>query len=218
MKKVAVILSGCGYLDGAEIRESVLTLLALDHHPVEVICLAPNIDQYHVINHLNGESSTEKRNVLVESARIARGKVFDIEKVNPNDFDAVLIPGGFGVAKNLCDFAFKGSEASVLNPIKTFLKKIHEHKKPIGAICIAPAMIALLFGKEEVLVTIGNDKNTASEIEKLGAKHFNKNVSEYLVDEENKIVTTPAYMYDDAKISDIFIGINGCVEKIISLI
>lgn len=218
MKKVAVILSGCGHLDGAEIRESVLTLLALDSHALEVTCLAPKVDQFHVINHLSGEEVKEKRNVLIESARIARGKVLDIEKANPSDFDAVIIPGGFGVAKNLCDFAFKGKDAQVLSPIKNFLTRIHIEKKPIGAICIAPAMLALLFGNENVELTVGSDEATASELNKLGAKHFNKSPSEVHFDESAKIVTTPAYMYDDAKISDIYKGIKGCVDKTVSLI
>lgn len=218
MKKVAVILSGCGFLDGAEIRESVLTLLALDAHPVEVTCLAPNIEQFHVVNHLDGNESQEKRNVLVESARIARGKIQDINCVNPSDFDAVMIPGGFGVAKNLCNFAFKGSSGSVDESIKKFLIQMHKENKPIGAICIAPAMMALLFGNENVKLTIGNDEGTAGEIEKLGAKHTIKSADEFEYDENSKIVTTPAYMYDDAKLTDVFIGIKGCVDQTIALI
>jgi enhancing lycopene biosynthesis protein 2 len=218
MQKVAVILSGCGYLDGAEIREAVLSLLALDKHSVEVTCLAPDMDQHHVVNHLTGEEASEKRNTLVEAARIARGKVSDVAKADAADFDALIIPGGFGVAKNLCNFAFNGSGGEVIAPISKFVKDMHQDKKPIGAICIAPAMMGLLFGNEGVEVTIGNDEGTAAEIEKTGAKHITKAVNEIHVDSDRKIVTTPAYMFDDGKLTEIFQGIQACVDRTLEMI
>jgi len=218
-KNIAVILSGCGFLDGAEIRESVLTLLALDMEGVEYKIFAPNKDQHHVVNHLRGEESTgESRNTLVESARIARGKIQDINELNASDFDALVMPGGFGVAKNLCDFAFKGSAGQVDPKVLEIVKSFSENSKPIGAICIAPAMVALSLGEKNPKLTIGNDEATASEIEKLGAKHINCDANECIVDKERKIVTTPAYMYDDAKLNDILSGIHKTVKEVISLI
>lgn len=218
-KNIAVILSGCGFLDGAEIRESVMTLLALDMEGANYKIFAPNKDQHHVIDHLRGEEvSGETRNVLVESARIARGEIQDITLLDAKDFDALLMPGGFGVAKNLCDFAFKGSTGSVDPQVLEKVKSFSDSSKPIGAICIAPAMMALSVGSSNPTLTIGNDEGTAAEIEKLGAKHQNCDANDCVVDSERKIVTTPAYMYGDAKLSDIFTGIHKTVKEVISLI
>lgn len=217
MKKVAIILAGCGYLDGAEIRESVLTYLALSKHKdVEIDTYAPNENQHHTVNHLIGEETKVQRNILEESARIARGKVKDLKDLNESDYVALLLPGGFGVAKNLSKFAFKGSAGEINKLYAQNLRSFYNSKKPIGAICISPAVIALELGNENIEVTIGNDKETAQELEKTGAKHVDKNANEFHWDAKNKIASTPAYMYDDANLNDIFIGIQGLVDKVIT--
>ncbi len=211
--KIGVLLSGCGFLDGAEIREAVLTYLALSKHNVEIISIAPNIDQHHVVNHLTGDEVSESRNVLVEAARIARGDIKDLATINPDDLDALLIPGGFGVAKNLSSFAFKGPEANFNPLVENFIKQIHSAKKPIGTICIAPAVINLLIPAK---VTIGNDAATAAAIQKLGGEHIDCQADEIMLDEKNKIVSTPAYMLD-APLHLISRGIEKCVNKTIEL-
>lgn len=194
MKKVAVILSGCGVFDGAEIHESVLTLLSLAKNGAAYQCFAPDIEQMHVINHLNGEvMGNEKRNVLVESARIARGEIKALNELDPNDFDAIILPGGFGAAKNLCDFALKGAD-SKMNPL--VLEKCQAFanaSKPAGYACIAPAMMAAVYG-QGVHLTIGTDQDTAAAIRHMGGVHEDRQVNEVVVDKQNKVVSTPAYM------------------------
>jgi enhancing lycopene biosynthesis protein 2 len=165
-KRVAVILSGCGVYDGAEIHESVLTLLRLDQQGAQVQCFAPNVEQMHVINHLNGEEMPEKRNTLVEAARIARGEIKDVREARVEDFDALIVPGGFGAAKNLCDFAIKGADCSVQPDVLQLAQAFADARKPIGLICISPAMSARIFG-EGVECTIGHDTDTAAAIEKM---------------------------------------------------
>lgn len=158
MKKVAVILSGCGYLDGSEIRESVLTLLALDTVNIEYQIFAPDEPLFHVIDHVSGEiNMTERRNILQEAGRIARGKISSLDQLNENEFDGLILPGGFGVAKNLSTFAFKGAEARVHGTVASILKAFHQSKKPIGAICISPALLALTFGELHPTITLGSD-------------------------------------------------------------
>ncbi len=194
MKKVAVVLSGCGVFDGAEIHESVLTLLRLEQQGASYQCMAPNIDQLHVINHLKGEvAEGETRNVLVEAARIARGEIIDLATANPTDYDALIIPGGFGAAKNLSDFAVKGPDCHVNPDLLAFAQAIHQANKPVGLICIAPAMTPLLFG-EGATCTIGTDQETAAAIEAMGGQHTNCPVDDIVIDEQRKLITTPAYM------------------------
>jgi enhancing lycopene biosynthesis protein 2 len=194
-KKIGVVLSGCGVMDGSEIHESVLTLLAVDRAGAEAVCMAPNIKQYHVIDHLTGEESKgEARNVLTESARIARGKIRDVASVKASELDALVFPGGYGAAKNLSDYAFKGSECSVNPDVARLAREMHAARKPIGVICIAPVIAAKVFGSEHPQITIGTDKNTAKDIEKMGAKHIACPVAECVVDKERKLVSTPAYM------------------------
>ena len=176
MYKIGVLLSGCGVMDGSEVHEAVITLLAIDREGMEAVCMAPNKDQSQVINHLTNQPQNEKRNMLLESARIARGKIKDIKDVKPSDIDAVILPGGFGAACNLSTFASLGSNAKVLPEVESFLKEVHRLKKPIGAICIAPNVIAKIFGSEKIEVTVGNDEQTAKKIEAMGAKHINKKV------------------------------------------
>jgi len=215
-KRVAVILSGCGVYDGAEIYESVLTLLRLDQQGAEVSCFAPNIPQMHVINHLTAdESISEPRNVLVEAARIARGEIADLELASHQEFDAVIVPGGFGAAKNLSNFALAGSGMMVNPTFKQFIQSMHGAGKPVGLICIAPAMAGKLFG-EGVKCTIGNDLQTATAVEEMGARHARCAVDEICIDTAHKLVTTPAYMLAES-ISQAAIGINKLVDTVLEM-
>ncbi|WP_321515267.1 isoprenoid biosynthesis glyoxalase ElbB [Marinifilum fragile] len=213
-KKFAVVLAGSGVYDGSEIHEATLALYAISKNGGEYEIFAPNIDQYHVINHITGEEMAEKRNVLVEAARIARGNIKDLQEFDANNYDAILFPGGFGVAKNLCTFAFKGPDCDVNQDVETALKAMHEAGKPIGALCIAPALIAKILGKVEV--TIGHDAGTAEAITSLGATHINTSHGEIVFDKENKIVTTPCYMLD-ATIAQIGEGAENVVKTIMAL-
>lgn len=216
MTKVAVILSGCGVYDGSEIYESTITLLALDQAGVEYQCMAPNVDQMHVINHLTGEvAADEKRNVLVEAARLARGAIIDLAEANAADYDALIIPGGFGAAKNLSNFAVKGAEMSINGDVMQFVQAIHDQGKPVGLVCIAPAMVPLLFG-EGTQCTIGNDSEVAGAIETMGGEHVACEVHDIVVDEAKKVVTTPAYMLA-GRISEAAAGINKLVDTVLSL-
>lgn len=217
MKKIGVVLSGCGVYDGSEIHEAVLTLLAIDRQGCTAVCMAPNVD-LAVINHLTTLETGEKRNVLVESARIARGSIRDIKEVKSGDLDAIIFPGGFGAAKNLCDFALKGAAASVNPEVARLLKEMAAVKKPIGAVCIAPALIAAVLGKDySPTVTIGNDPGTAAEIDKTGAKHQACPVTGFVIDAKNKLVTSPAYMLAK-RISEVAEGIDKCVREVVKLI
>ncbi|WP_321279414.1 isoprenoid biosynthesis glyoxalase ElbB [Marinifilum fragile] len=213
-KKFAVVLAGSGVYDGSEIHEATLALYAISKNGGEYEIFAPNIDQYHVINHITGEEMAEKRNVLVEAARIARGNIKDLKEFDANNYDAILFPGGFGVAKNLCTFAFKGPDCDVNTDVETALKAMYEAGKPIGALCIAPALIAKILGKVEV--TIGHDAGTAEAITSLGATHINTSHGEIVFDKENKIVTTPCYMLD-ATIAQIGEGAENVVKTIMAL-
>ena len=213
-KKFAVVLAGSGVYDGSEIHEATLALYAISKNGGEYDIFAPNVDQYHVINHITGEEMAEKRNVLVEAARIARGNIKDLKEFDANTYDAILFPGGFGVAKNLCTFAFKGPDCDVNPEVETALKAMYEAGKPIGALCIAPALIAKILGKVEV--TIGQDVETAKAITSLGATHVNTSHGEIVFDKENKIVTTPCYMLD-ATIAQIGEGAENVVKTIMAL-
>ncbi|WBA82102.1 isoprenoid biosynthesis glyoxalase ElbB [Endozoicomonas sp. GU-1] len=214
-KKVAVILSGCGVYDGAEIHESVLTLLSIEQQGAAYKCFAPDINQHHVINHLTGEESQEQRNVLVEAARIARGDIEPLAALKVADFDALVVPGGFGAAKNLSDFAFKGAELRVQVDMMVAVKAFSEAGKPIGLICIAPAMAGRIFA-EGVRATIGNDAATAEAMEQTGVTHQPCAVDEIVIDETHKLVTTPAYMLAQ-NISEAAAGIGKLVTKVLSM-
>lgn len=217
MKKIGVVLSGCGVRDGSEIHEAVLTLLAIDQNGAEAVCMAPNVE-FPETDHLSMQETGAKRNALVESARIARGNIRDIKEVKATDLDAIILPGGFGAAKNLCDFAMKGAAATVHPEVVRLLKEMVAAKKPIGAICIAPVVLAAVLGRELApTLTIGNDAGTAAEIEKTGAKHQDCPVKEFVVDRKNKLVTTPAYMLA-THISEAYEGIGKCVRETIALI
>jgi enhancing lycopene biosynthesis protein 2 len=213
MSKVAVIISGCGHLDGAEIRESVLTLLYLDQNNIDFDIYAPNQAQHHVINHLNGTEMATSRNVLEEAARIARGRIAPLANLDPSKYAGVVMPGGYGAAKNLSGIAF--GQPQVIADLVKVLTEFNAQNKPIAAICIAPAVLASALKKGTV--TIGTDTGTAAAINSFGATHQNCQVTEICVDEANKLITTPAYMFD-AKISDVATGIEKLIKKFASML
>ncbi len=216
--KVGVVLSGCGVYDGAEIHESVLTLLALDRAGAEAVCLAPDVAQRHVVNHLTGQPAAgESRNVLVEAARIARGAVKDLAGFDPAGLDALVLPGGFGAAKNLSDFAFAGADCSVNPEAARVLRAVHAAGKPVGAICIAPVILARLLGAEKPRLTIGTDPGTASAIGKMGGEHVSCGGGQAVVDAEKRLVTTPAYMLD-SPISEVAAGIEKLVAELLAMV
>ena len=202
--------------DGSEIHEAVLTLLALDRAGAEVVCMAPDMDQYHVVNHLTQEVTGETRNVLVESARIARGKIRDLAEVKAGEIDGLVMPGGFGAAKNLSDFALKGKDATVHEDVRRLLTALVEAGKPVGAICIAPAVLARALSDREPEVTIGSDEGTAQAIEAMGGRHRTCTVDMIHLDEKNRVVSTPAYMLGPG-IKDVAAGIDRLVERVLAL-
>lgn len=214
-KKVAVILSGCGVYDGAEIHESVLTLLCIERCGATYQCFAPDIQQRDVINHLTGEESGEQRNVLVESARIARGNIKSLTDLNVADFDALVVPGGFGAAKNLSDFAVAGADVRVQVDMMVAVKAFAEAGKPVGLMCIAPAMAGRIFA-EGVQVTIGNDAGTAAAMAQTGVNHQECAVDEIIIDPTHKLVTTPAYMLANS-VSEAAAGIDKLVTAVVSM-
>ena len=216
MSKIGVVLSGCGANDGSEIHEAVITMLELDRAGAEMVLMAPNIDQLHVINHATGEEMEDSRNVLIESARISRGNIEDIAGVTSDNLDALIFPGGFGVAKNLSDYAMAGMECSINPDVLRLSREVHNDGKPIGVICIAPAIMAKILAGDTEL-TIGFDEQTASDIDAMGAKHILCPVDEIVVDKEKKVVSTPAYM-EAQSIKQAASGIEKLVVEILNMI
>ncbi len=214
-KKFAVVLSGCGVYDGAEIHEATLTMLAIMRQGGSYQCFAPDIPQHHVINHLNGEEMKESRNVLVESARIARGDIKPLSEFEGKDFDALIFPGGFGAAKNLSTVAFDGANATINPEVEQTVKQMVTLKKPIGALCISPAFIAKIL--KDVNVTIGSDKGTAEAIEGMGATHVETTHGDVVFDEDKLVFTTPCYMLD-ATILDIDDGASNVVKEMMKVL
>jgi len=205
-------------MDGSEIHEATLTLYFLDRQNADIVCMAPNKDQFDVMNHVAGAPASEKRNVMTEAARIARGHIRDVKAVKAEDLDAVILPGGFGAAKNLCTFARDGADCTVDEDVAQLLREMHRAKKPIGALCIAPAVIAGLFGRTlSPEITIGTDPGTASALEKMGARHTPAKVDEIVVDSKNKIVTTPCYMLAQS-IKEVGAGVEKLVAKILEMV
>lgn len=217
MQHIAVILSGSGYLDGAEIREAVLSLLYLDQQGANVSLFAPDMPQAHVVNHMNGDESREERNILTESARIARGDIQPLTALDTNQFDGLVMPGGFGVAKQLCDFAFKGGAFTVQEDVAAIIKHFHHDGKPIGAMCIAPVLVAKALEGKQLTMTIGEDADTAAVIEQLGHTHQTAASEVAVVDSANKIVTCSAYMRED-RIAPIAQGIEQLVQAVLNII
>lgn len=215
-KRIAVILSGCGVYDGAEINEVILTLLSLEENHMKYECFAPNMEQHHVINHLTGNEMSEKRNILVESARIVRGKIKDLMKCDSSHFSALIVPGGFGVAKNLSNFAFKEKNFTLQKAFFDLCKKFKDEEKPVGFMCIAPVLLSKIYG-EGINLTVGNDQKTIEIISSTGGIHKESTVDNIVVDEKNKIVTTPAYMLANT-IIEAKSGIDKLIKKIKEMI
>lgn len=213
--KFAILLSGCGVFDGAEIHESTMTMLAIVKNGGSYDIFAPDVTQHHVINHLNGEEMDEKRNVLIEAARIARGNIQPLTDYRAEDYDALILPGGFGVAKNLSTYAFEGPGFKVDKVVEEALRKTYELKKPIGALCISPVLLAGVF--KNLNLTIGNDQSTANDIEKLGCIHIESGKGEIVVDNANRIVTNPCYMLDST-IANIYDGAANVVNAIMDMV
>jgi len=216
-KKIGVLLAGCGVKDGSEIHEATLTLYFLSKHGAEIICMAPNKTQADVVNHVTGASTGETRNILIEAARIARGDIRDVRTVRADEVDGIIIPGGFGAAKNLCTFAKDGANCSADRDVANLLEALYAGKKPIGALCIAPTLLAQIFGRSHsVELTIGSDPGTASALEEMGAKHTEAKVDEIVVDRKNRIVTTPCYMLAQS-IKEVGDGVEKLVEEILNM-
>ena len=211
----AVILSGCGVYDGAEIHEAVLTLLAIDRAGAIYQCFAPDRQQMHVVDHRTGEATAETRNVLTEAARIARGAIKPLSDFKAADFDALVFPGGFGAAKNLSSFAVDGPDCSVDADVEAAVKGMHQAGKPIGALCIAPAILAKVLG--DVELTIGSDEGVAGALTAMGATHKQTTHGQTVIDSRHKVVTTPCYMLD-ATIGQIADGANAVVQTILAML
>jgi enhancing lycopene biosynthesis protein 2 len=216
-KQIGVLLSGCGVYDGSEIQEAVLTLLYLDRSGARIVCLAPDMNQVHVIDHVTQTQEETPRNVMTEAARIARGDIRSLADVAADDLDALILPGGFGAAKNLCDFALVGPEARVQPQVAELLRTLHAQGKPIGAMCIAPTVVVRALGSASPRVTIGNDEGTAAGINAMGGRHVNCAVDDICTDPANKIVTTPAYMLGPG-IAAIAKGIEKLVDQVLAWI
>ncbi len=212
MKKFAVVLSGCGVYDGAEIHEATLSMYAIAKQGAAYEVFAPDIPQHHVVNHITGQEMQETRNVLVESARIARGQIKPLSEFDPAGFDVLLFPGGFGAAKNLSTFAFDGPGCTVNPDVEKAVKGMHLAGKPIAALCISPVLLARILGN--VTLTIGSDQGTADAVTKLGATHKGTDHGQVVIDEKNKIFTTPCYMLD-ANIAQIGEGAENIVKEIL---
>ena len=216
MPRFAVVLSGCGRADGSEIHEAVTALLAIDRAGCTYQCFAPDKEQEVVINNLTSEKMEERRNVLVESARIARGDIKNLRELNPGEFDCIVFPGGLGAVLNWCDFAEKGINCTVDSSVSRVLEEAYAHKVVIGAMCIAPVTVAKVLGKHGITLTIGNDKNVAKTIELTGAKHKDTPVAEACIDAKNRIVSTPAYMLA-GRIGEVAAGAEAMVKAMVAL-
>lgn len=217
-KNYAVILSGCGVKDGSEIHEAVMALLAIDKAGNKYTAFAPNIDQKHVVNHIDDTEMQETRNVLIEAGRISRGEIYDLESINVSAFDGLVIPGGFGAAKNLFDFAFKHMDFTILPIFEKVVREFHRLGKPIGAMCISPVAIAKIFGSNGVEITLGSESPLFKELEdKFGAKVTATTRDGVVIDKVNKIITTPSYMCGDSSIANIAKGAENMIAALDSI-
>ena len=225
--KIGVLLSGCGVYDGAEIQETVFALLAIEELGAEAVCLSVNKNQHHVVNHLTGEEMPESRNMLVEAARIARGAVHDLSTFDVSTLDALVIPGGFGSAKNFTTWAFEGPNGSILLEIKELIQQCISDKKPIAALCVSPVIVALALNQSDLhaTMTLGTDKEKSpyeinafsSGLSQTGVQVEMKTIREIAVDEKLKIVSAPCYMMD-ASIVEIRTNIQQAIQALIQLI
>ncbi|HET6204760.1 MAG TPA: isoprenoid biosynthesis glyoxalase ElbB [Planctomycetota bacterium] len=218
MARIGVLLSGCGVMDGSEIHEAVLTLLSLDRAGAEALCMAPDAPQRDVVNHWTGRPAEgESRNCLVEAARIARGNIRDLATVKAGEIDGLILPGGYGAAKNLSDFAVAGGKAKPHPEVARLVGEVAKAGKPIGAICIAPATVASVLAGSGATLTVGNDKGTAAKIVALGCAHEDRRVREVCVDRDARIVSTPAYMLA-TRIGEAAEGIEKLVREVLALV
>lgn len=214
MKKIAIVLSGCGYLDGSEITEAVSLMIGLSQAGAQIQCFAPDME-LSTVHHIQQSNDGTHRNALHEAARIARSQIKPLTDLSEKDYDALALPGGYGAAKNLCNWAEKGAQCEVLPELVTAIQDFYKASKPIGAICIAPVILAKVLGKNKITLTIGNDPATAQEVLKTGAVHEECPVDDYITDREHKVVTTPAYMYGEAKPHEVFQGIFGLAHELV---
>lgn len=222
-KKIGVLLSGSGVYDGSEIHETTLALLAIAQHGGEAVCLAPDVDQHHVINHITGEEMNESRNVLIESARIARGNIQAVSATAVNELDALVIPGGFGTAKNHTKWAFEGPEGEINSAVKSLITQVVSAQKPLVGLCMAPTTIAKALEGTDIhaSLTVGTQSQPSpyeieaisQGMEKVGAKAEMKSVQEILVDSENRIITAPCYMME-ASIVDVHNNIQQAIKAL----
>ena len=213
-KIFAVLLSGCGHQDGAEIHEATLTLWGIHKHGADYQCFAPDMSQHHVLNHITGQEMPEQRNVLIESARIARGNILPLNEYQVNGFAGLVIPGGFGAAKNLCTYAFDGIDCTVNDEVARAVRETHAAGKPLGALCIAPVILARVLGKGTL--TIGQDETTANNLVAMGAQHKTTWQGEVCVDRDNKLVSAPCYMLD-SRVDQIAEETDGVIESMLGL-
>ncbi|OPZ19574.1 MAG: Enhancing lycopene biosynthesis protein 2 [candidate division BRC1 bacterium ADurb.BinA364] len=212
--RFAVVLSGCGVFDGSEIHEAVLTMLAIARQRGEYVCFAPDVPQKQTIDHLTKRETAESRNILAEAARIARGRIAPLADFDASEFDALVFPGGFGAAKNLSTFAFDGPRCTVDPYVESAIAAMREARKPIGAMCIAPVLLAKTLAGVEV--TIGRDSETAGALEKMGARHVNAGPVEVVVDARNQIATTPCYMLD-SDIAQVAQGAENLIKALLAM-
>ncbi len=217
--RILVLLAGCGAKDGAEIREAVLTLLAIDREGAKYQCAAPNIKQHHVLNFIDDTEIKEERNVLIEAARIARGDILDLTNVSMQDYDAIALPGGYGVAKNFCSFAFDGAKASVNPEVKRIIREAYDLRKPIAAICIAPAVVALSLADKapDITLTLGLEAGPNEALRTIGVQSKTCLTTECILDRKNLIVSSPAYMDGGASLSDLDAGISKAIKVLVEL-
>ncbi len=225
--KIGVLLSGNGVYDGSEIHESVLTLLAIDENRGQALCFAPNINQHHVVNHLSGNEMNEQRNVLIEAARIARGAITDLAEVTSASLDALVVPGGFGAAKNLTKWAFSGPEGEINQQVKRIITEMVQSKKPIVGLCMGPTVIAKALedtGLKQHL-TVGTTKETSpyeidaisAGMEKIGAVVEMKTIKEISIDVENRIISAPCYMMEGS-ITDVRDNIKQAIDELFEML
>ena len=218
MSNIAMVLSGCGYLDGSEIQETVFAMLSLEQRGVAVQCFAPEGNQTRVVDHQTGDELSARRSMIQEAARICRGKIKTLAALDPSKWDGLVIPGGFGVALNLSDFALKGDATQVDPALAELIIAFHGQKKPIGAICIAPAVIARVLGKYGVQLTLGEPSEAATILESWGARYQACDREGVVVDSDHKIVSTPAYMYDDSSPARVFTGIAKLIDELLTML
>lgn len=215
-KKIAIVLAGCGNKDGSEITEAVSLIIALSQLGAKLTFFAPN-REFTAKNFLTSNPMPEKRNLMAEAARITRSEISPLEKLVTDDFDALALPGGYGAAIHLCSWANDGAKCTVDSILAERIKEFHTQSKPIGAVCIAPVILAKVLGAKKVSITLGESGDIIKEVEKTGAVHETCPVTDYITDRENKVITTPAYMFENAKPHEVFKGVSGLAKELMEM-